>query len=260
MGLAKLNRAGAPVPEWFAVPTEFFNAHVAKASIAETLSTTLAELSKLDLNEPASLKVVQAGAEKIKGAIIAEEPPPELRTAIEADLGKLGDGPFAVRSSMVGEDSKEHSFAGQLDSFLFQTGVDEVVDSIKRCWASAFGDRSIAYHLRANLPLDAIRVGVVTQRMIDGEVSGVMFTANPTNGHRQQTLLTAAWGQGEGIVSGICNTDEIVWSHKGEEVSYRIVDKDLKLIRDPESGRGTIEVDVEKEERKVRCLDDAPFT
>ena len=127
---------------------------------------------------------------------------------------------------MVGEDSKEHSFAGQLDSFLFQTGVDEVVDSIKRCWASAFGDRSIAYHLRANLPLDAIRVGVVTQRMIDGEVSGVMFTANPTNGHRQQTLLTAAWGQGEGIVSGICNTDEIVWSHKGEEVSYRIVDKD----------------------------------
>ena len=147
---------------------------------------------------------------------------------------------------MVGEDSKEHSFAGQLDSFLFQTGVDEVVDSIKRCWASAFGDRSIAYHLRANLPLDAIRVGVVTQRMIDGEVSGVMFTANPTNGHRQQTLLTAAWGQGEGIVSGICNTDEIVWSHKGEEVSYRIVDKDLKLIRDPESGRGTIEVDVEK--------------
>ena len=100
-------------------------------------------------------------------------------------------------------------------------------------------------------------MGVVTQRMIDGEVSGVMFTANPTNGHRQQTLLTAAWGQGEGIVSGICNTDEIVWSHKGEEVSYRIVDKDLKLIRDPESGRGTIEVDVEKEERKVRCLDDS---
>ena len=257
MGLAKLNRAGAPVPEWFGVPTEFFNAHVAKASIADTLSTTLAELSKLDLNEPASLKVVQAGAEKIKGVIIAEEPPPELRAAIEADLSKLGAGPFAVRSSMVGEDSKEHSFAGQLDSFLFQTGVDEVVDSIKRCWASAFGDRSIAYHLRANLPLDAIRVGVVTQRMIDGEVSGVMFTANPTNGHREQTLLTAAWGQGEGIVSGICNTDEIVWSHKGEEVSYRIVDKDLKLIRDPESGRGTIEVDVEKEERRVRCLNDA---
>ena len=159
MGLAKLNRAGAHRSlSGLLCQPEFFNAHVAKASIAETLSTTLAELSKLDLNEPASLKVVQAGAEKIKGAIIAEEPPPELRTAIEADLGKLGDGPFAVRSSMVGEDSKEHSFAGQLDSFLFQTGVDEVVDSIKRCWASAFGDRSIAYHLRANLPLDAIRV------------------------------------------------------------------------------------------------------
>lgn len=257
MGLAKLNRAGAPVPEWFGVPTEFFSAHVAKSSISGVLSSTLDELSALDLNEPSSLKVVQAGAQKIKDAIIAEEPPSELRAAIEADLAKLGAGPFAVRSSMVGEDSKEHSFAGQLDSFLFQTGVDEVVDSIKRCWASAFGDRSIAYHLRADLPLNAIRVGVVTQRMIDGEVSGVMFTANPTNGHREQTLLTAAWGQGEGIVSGICNTDEIVWGHHGEEVSYRIVDKDLKLIRDPESGRGTIEVDVVQDERKVRCLDEA---
>ena len=57
----------------------------------------------------------------------------------EADLGKLGDGPFVVGLD-GSEDSKEHSFAGQLDSFLFQTGVDEVVDSIKRCWASAFGD------------------------------------------------------------------------------------------------------------------------
>ena len=90
--------------------------------------------------------------------------------------------------------------------------------------------------------------------MIDGEVSDVLFTANPVNGRRDEALLTAAWGQGEGIVSGLCNTDEFVWRHTGEEVSATLADKDIKVARAPNGERGTVEIDVDQTLREVRCL------
>ncbi|MEE2750411.1 MAG: PEP/pyruvate-binding domain-containing protein, partial [Myxococcota bacterium] len=179
---------------------------------------------------------------------------PALQGQVTAALDELGKGPFAVRSSMVGEDSAEHSFAGQLESFLFQRNTEEVCKSIQGCWASGFGDRALAYHLRANLPLDGIRVAVVVQRMIDGEVSGVLFTANPVNGRRDEALLTAAWGQGEGVVSGLCNTDEFIWRHTGEEVSASTADKDIQVSPAPNGERGTVETEVPASKRTVRCL------
>src|SRR5207253_1383921 len=79
---------------------------------------------------------------------------------------------------------------------------------VVRCWGSAFAARALAYRRRAGEPPAIPRMGVVVQRMVAGEVSGVLFTADPVTGRRDHALLTAAWGLGEGVVSGLCNTDE----------------------------------------------------
>ena len=216
-GLARLEALGATVPPWLVVPVATFEAH-------------------------------------LQGAGLDDPPSRALTEALGAALPALGPGPYAVRSSMVGEDSAEHSFAGQLESFLFQPDVDAVARSLGACWRSAFTDRVTQYRERAGLGGAPPRMGVVVQQMIDGEVSGVVFTAHPVTGRRDHVLVTAAWGQGEGVVSGACNTDEYVWSsHAAAEVDAQIVTKDLQVVRDP-SGAGTVEVPVPEARQGARCL------
>ena len=256
MGLARLTAAAAPVPPWLAVPAEFFQEHLGVGGLQAELNAALGRMDGLDPTEPETLKTIQDESKKIQAAIVNAPLGSGLTALVAENLSLLGTGPFAVRSSMVGEDSDAFSFAGQLDSFLFQTSVEEVAESIKRCWASAFGDRSLAYHLRSGLPIFDIRVGVVIQRMINGSVSGVMFTADPVSGDREVSLITAAWGQGEGIVSGLCNTDEFYWSHGGSEKSSKLALKDIQVVR-ASGGGGTVEEDVQEELQEVRCLSEA---
>ncbi|MBT6432817.1 MAG: phosphoenolpyruvate synthase, partial [Deltaproteobacteria bacterium] len=257
IGLARLTNAQAPVPPWFVVATEAFHHHLKSNNIGDVIQKSLDVVKALDIKDPISLRTIGEQAEIIQAAIKDAPLDGALLDEITGSVKTLGDSELAVRSSMVGEDSAEHSFAGQLDSFLFQKTPEDVSRSLRACWASAFGDRSIAYHMRAGLPLDNMRVGVVVQRMIDGDVSGVMFTANPSNGRRDESLLTAAWGQGEGIVSGLCNTDEFVWEHTGKELSAQLVDKDIKVARTPDGSPGTVELEVDEAQRNVRCLDES---
>ena len=252
-GLAKLEEARAPVPPWFVASADVFSAYLEKTELVSLIQTELDALSGLDLDSPSFLPKVQSAANAVQTAIRGGHLPSILESNIAHALQKLGKGPYAVRSSMVGEDSAEHSFAGQLESFLFQRDALEVCQSLKECWASAYSDRALVYHLRAGLPLSNIRVAVVIQRMVDSDVSGVLFTANPLNGRRDEVLLTA-WGQGEGIVSGLCNTDEFVWRSTEAEVHSKVADKDIQVAPAPNGERGTIEIAVPNEKRIQRCL------
>jgi pyruvate,water dikinase len=221
LGLARLLKLGVEVPPWFVIPTEHFEAHLA-------------------LGGPEDL----------------EQRPLDsaLRRAVAEALARLGPGPFAVRSSMVGEDSSTRSFAGQLDTFLFQRTHDEVLDAVRRCWKSAFGARAVAYRQRApELPASTPKMAVVVQQMIAGEVSGVVFTANPITHRRDQLLVSACWGLGEGIVSGLCDTDEFVCGHDGALLSSQIAQKSVEVVANP-GGAGTQEADIPLPRATEACL------
>ncbi len=164
--------------------------------------------------------------------------------------GIVGWETVAVRSSMVGEDSAAHSFAGQLESFLFLRSLDAVVAAVRDCLRSAHAERVSAYRARVGLR-GPPRMGVVVQRMVDGVVSGVTFTAHPVTGRRDHTLVTAAWGLGEGVVSGTCNTDEYVVDRDGVEVAHTVADKDLQVVR---ADDGTREEEVDADRRRARAL------
>jgi phosphohistidine swiveling domain-containing protein len=238
-GLARLVDLGCTVPAFVVVPGDVFRAHLRRAGV----------LDAIDRMVPG----VPVEGEELRAAVLATPVDPGLAEALAAPLAARGAGPWAVRSSMVGEDSVAHSFAGQLDSFLFLPDLDAVVDAVRACWASPFGERALAYATRAGLELGSVRMGVVVQKMVDAEVSAVAFTANPVSGDRRETLITATWGQGEGIVSGLCNTDEHRWTPTEGERETAIADKDVRVVADA-GGQGTVEEPVPDPQRVIRAL------
>ena len=118
--------------------------------------------------------------------------------------------PVAVRSSATAEDLPGASFAGQQDTYLNVVGVDAVLDAVRRCWASLWTDRAVAYRADAGIPHAGTQLAVVVQRMVDAQVAGVLFTADPISGRRTRSVLDAAPGLGDAVVSGAVDPDHWV--------------------------------------------------
>ncbi|MFT4296754.1 MAG: PEP/pyruvate-binding domain-containing protein [Micropruina sp.] len=213
--LGELLRAGFPVPDGFVVTTAGYDAFVA----ANDLDARLAAADSPD-----------AVAALFRDATM----PTEIADAVVDAYRRLGDGPVAVRSSATAEDLPGASFAGQQDTYLNITGADRVLDAIRRCWASLWNERAVAYRERAQHDASAaLSIAVVVQRLVPAEVAGVMFTANPANGRCEQTVITAAWGLGEAVVGGLVEPDEYVVDRSLPEpiASRRIAEKKVMTVR-----------------------------
>src|SRR4051812_17098713 len=120
------------------------------------------------------------------------------------------DPPVAVRSSAIDEDGAAASFAGQHDTFLNVSGADQVWWAIARCVASFAGERALAYRRRAGLPPAPERAAVLVQQLVHADAAGVVFSANPLTGARDEVVVNAAWGLGESVVAGTVTPDAIV--------------------------------------------------
>jgi phosphoenolpyruvate synthase/pyruvate phosphate dikinase len=138
------------------------------------------------------------------------------RPAVVAAYRALGercgtaDPPVAVRSSAVDEDGADASFAGQHDTFLNVSGADQLWWAIARCVASFAGDRALAYRRRAGLADTPERAAVLVQWLVPADAAGVVFSANPVTGARDEIVVNAAWGLGESVVSGTVTPDALV--------------------------------------------------
>lgn len=259
-GLTRLWQTEAPVPPFCVVTTEAFNAHIEQPALAAKIQPQLDRLAQTDPDAPKAREVFAEASAVLQEAVLSASLDGSIVEAIPFVLQSLGEhheqATFAVRSSMVGEDSESHSFAGQLESFLFQTSPQDVAHSVVACWASAFSTHALMYRKRSGLSMIDVHMGVVIQRMIAGRVSGVAFSAHPITGVRRHALITAAWGCGEGVVSGLCNTDEFTYLHDGDEVEAQLAMKDVQIIQVAD-GSGTQEVPVDEALQQERCM--TPF-
>ena len=138
---------------------------------------------------------------------------PDLAAAVTAAVAQLGGGALAVRSSATSEDSPTASFAGQYDTFLDVAGPEAVLEHVQRCWACIDSDQATAY--RRQHGIGHVAMGVVVQRMVPADVSGVLFTADPATGHRTVTAVEAVRGRGDALVSGLV-TPEVDCVRRGE--------------------------------------------
>jgi pyruvate,water dikinase len=143
---------------------------------------------------------------------------------------------LAVRSSAIDEDGGEFSFAGQFESHLY-VSPQELAEHIVLVWLSGFSDRVAAYRKTNGLP-DTKGISVVIQEMVFAEKAGVAFGANPTNGRRNECLISAVYGLGEGLVSGELNAD--TYTISGDKTTEQLAEKTHQIILEPEKKKGTL--------------------
>jgi len=205
--LGELTRAGFPVPGGFCVTTAAY-ALVAKGAGLEPILEQLASVRPDDGARLASL----AGA--ARAAMLAAPVPRAVERAVLKAYAALAEGgqeaEVAVRSSATAEDLAEASFAGQQDTYLGVKGSRPVLDAVRRCWASLWTDRAVAYRAANRVDQRTVRLSAVVQRMVPARASGVLFTADPLTGRRGRTVVDSVRGLGEALVSGHANPDHYV--------------------------------------------------
>ncbi|MCB9763860.1 MAG: phosphoenolpyruvate synthase [Alphaproteobacteria bacterium] len=231
---------GVQVPPGFCVTTAAFRRSVAEAP---GIDARLERLSRLAPDDREAIRTLSAEIREILDEI---DLPEDLAAEITERIG--AQAAWAVRSSATAEDLPTASFAGQQDSFLNVIGASAVLQHVRRCWASLFTERAVAYRLRGGFDHRKVHMAVVVQRMVAPQASGVLFTADPVTGNRRVTSVEAVFGLGEALVSGRVDAD--VYTVRGGEVVARTVaTKALAIHAAPQGGTQTQAVPAERQQQ-----------
>ena len=247
--LSEMIRADLPVPGGFHITTTNYKDFVSLHAIDQYI---LQEATKTDSKIEAS--------EKIKKLFRANELPVPMKNEIREAYSALGENPaVAVRSSANAEDLPEMSFAGQQDTYLNIIGEEDLYRAIRDCWASLWTPRAISYRDRMGIAHEEVAMAVVVQLMVTSDVSGILFTANPTTGDRNEIIANASFGLGEAIVSGQVTPDTYIFDRNLYEMKEILLgSKEQMIVSDGEDG--VLVQEVPKIKRDLPALNEEQLT
>jgi pyruvate,water dikinase len=235
--LGEIARLGVSVPRGFAVPALGLSTFLQASGLDGTVRAALADL------DPADDAAIEVAASRIERGFAVAAFPADLGAAIadayrQLCLATEAEVSVAVRSSGAREDGATASFAGQFVTVLGVRGIENVLDAVKECWASAFSARVLAYSLRNGLsPLDpALAVGIMS--LVSARSAGVAFSVHPTTGSRSRVVVEGSWGWGEAVVQGLVTPDYAELDKAdGRVLTYRVADKHTVSLFDADAGR-----------------------
>ncbi|MDW2800848.1 PEP/pyruvate-binding domain-containing protein [Clostridium boliviensis] len=223
--LGELLQAGIRVPDGFAVTTEGFRTFI-------------------QANEINCELTAEAIQEKIRAGRFSKD----IQSEILAMYDSMGTNRrVAVRSSATAEDLPEASFAGQQETYLNVMGAEELLNKIKDCYASLFGQRAVAYRKNHGFLNKDVALAVVVQEMVESESAGVLFTANPMTANKDEMLVNASFGLGESVVSGAVTPDSFLLDSNGKIKKKVLGSKETQIIY-CEKGTRTISTKKEQQE------------
>lgn len=215
MNLSVLLQAGFPVPAGFIITTLAYDKYVKHNNLSGSILDLLAAA---EMDDTESLDKISS---QIRAQFDGGSVPAYLGQRIISAWNEMGAIPVAVRSSATAEDLPGISFAGQQDTLLNITNEDDLIAAVVTSWSSLWTARAIAYRTRYGIPQDQVSMAVVIQQMVPSFCSGVMFTANPLNGSRNEMVIDATFGIGEALVSGQVEPDHYVVNTSNNSVLER---------------------------------------
>lgn len=263
--ISQLDKAGVRVPGGFATTADAFQLFLKHNGLGDRIQDVL---KGLDVNDVE--KLAKTGA-VIRGWLEAGALPPELEKEIRAEYAALTAGnekaSFAVRSSATAEDLPDASFAGQQETYLNISGIDNILDAIRRVYASLYNDRAISYRVHKGFTHAEVSISAGVQRMVrsDTGAAGVMFTMDTESGFRDVVFITSSYGLGEMVVQGAVNPDEFyvsklcVANGKPAVLRRNLGTKAIKMIftTEAKAGKSVLEQDVPQADRERFSLTDA---
>ena len=251
--LGEMRKAGFPVPDGFVVTTEAFELFARENDLEKKVGWLLA---KIDANNPKKLETYTSmirliiESSRIPKAIVEE-----VLAAYDQVCKKAGKRvPVAVRSSATAEDSRDASFAGQQATFLNVSKKDEIIASVKRCWASTYTSRAIYYRLKKGFSMNLFTTAVVIQRQIASQKAGVGFSIHPTTGDRDSVVIESVLGQGEELVSGRVTPDTFTINKRTGMIRERRIAQKKRMKVTNKRGEGLAEVAIPRRLRQAQSL------
>ncbi len=227
--LGELAQTDLPVPPGFVIATQAYHAFVAHNQIQDQIQTVARKVQTTD--DPVQLRAASA---QIRELFLQGVIPNDLATTITASYARLiqdNSPAVAVRSSATAEDLPGASFAGQQETFLNVRGWEALLEAVKACWAGLWTERALSYRKRQGIRPETVAMAVVVQLMAPAEVSGVLFTANPGSGARDEIIINASYGLGEAIVSGAVTPDSYVLDRETMTIKEtQVGSKELMIV------------------------------
>ncbi|TCP66479.1 phosphoenolpyruvate synthase [Baia soyae] len=246
--LGELTQAGFSVPPGFCITVDAYQQTLSSSDRMNDLFEMLNQVN------PEQLDGIQLISEMIREHILTLPMDDIVESEIIHTWEHLGaTDSYAVRSSATAEDLPTASFAGQQDTYLHVKGRDQLLDSVKKCWASLFTDRAIIYRSKNGFDHCSVFLSVVVQKMVFPDVSGILFTADPITGHRQTTSIDAGFGLGEAFVSGMVTPD--LYKVRNNQIIHKQIAKKEKGSFAQEEG-GTEYREIAPELQETQALSD----
>ncbi|MBE2238941.1 MAG: hypothetical protein IAE81_14210 [Caldilineaceae bacterium] len=245
-----LLRAGLPAPGGFVITTAAYQTLVDDSNLASVIEEQWQGIDSADATSFAQRSAA------LQAAFAAAVFPQQLVAPILQAYAGLGAGvPVAVRSSATAEDLPDASFAGQQDTYLNISGDAALLDAVKRCWASLWTARAMAYRVRQGIAPAHVALAVVVQVMAHADAAGVMFTVNPVTGADDEIVINAAWGLGEALVAGRVTPDTIIASKADGRIKQAKLGE--KALMTALTIGGVHEVPVDEARRGQQAIDAA---
>lgn len=250
--LGDMVRANLPVPPGFVITAPAYRLVVEAAELVDKIDDLLLDLDRSVCDD------LQTVEPQIRDLFVDVPIPDELQQSILEYYRELGeDVPVAVRSSATAEDLAGASFAGQQDTLLNVVGEESLLNAVRRCWSSLFTAQAIFYRSQRGFDDSQVSMGVVVQKMVTCEKSGVSFTVDPVLRNHYQMVIESVWGLGEGIVAGQITPDHYKLDRETYELTFEFVpEKTIMVCQDGAGGIQTLQVPEEKVAARVLSHDE----
>lgn len=254
-GLGKLMRSGFAVPGGFCIRGDALSYLLDANSLNDQIATIAADLNVDDYAD------VDKKTGRIRSLITSATIPADLeQELLESYRTLVGtDEKFvAVRSSVAVRESETSSFPGMMDTYHYVLGEAEVLEKIRECWASLWTARAVYARYRKKIPHHLGIIAPIVQLMVDSDIAGVLFTANPITKDRGEIVIEANWGLGESVVSGESMNDFYLLDKESLTLKQRrIVNKTVMVTFDSERGFGHRESPVPPDRIAAAVLSDS---
>ncbi len=247
--LGEMVRMGLAVPPGFAVPIDMYRKFIKETGAKNEMSSYI---KKFDETKGAGIQVFEEMSENLRGAIEEKGMLPSAREFITSYYTELcrktGTENVAVSVRSAGTESRP----GMFETYLNVRGIEEVLEKIKKVWASAFTPRAIAFRVNKGLAILGDELGVAVQKMVNARASGIAFTVNPVDGDASKITIEANWGLGEGVVSGAESVDTFQVEKTSLEIASKHTGNKMRGVFYTKTGADWADVPVKK--RSIPCI------
>jgi pyruvate,water dikinase len=249
--MGEMTRMGLPVPPTFVLSIAMYRKFAEETGAAREISIYVSGLSKL---KGQSINVIDEISQHIRGIIESKEIPDYIKELVSSYYhelcNKVGIPNVAVSVRSAGTESRP----GMFETYLNVKGLDDVLDKIKKVWASAYTTRAIAFRVNKGLPVIGDELGVAIPKMVNARAAGIGFSVNSVTGDASKIIIEANWGLGEGVVSGGGSVDKFELDKKTLAIVDRFTAEKSKQVVNKETGADWDNVPPEKQ--PIPCITD----